>query len=244
MQQTMISIGNFFFKYRNKAFPLITVMLFAIAVPPHDLFGSPGLENAKDVIALLIAGLGLVVRGSVIGFAYIKRGGVDKKVYAENLVTSGIFGICRNPLYVGNILICIGIFLMHGNPGVMIAGIGFYLFIYQCIVLAEETYLRNKFGAGYAAYARDVPRWLPQFANLKTATAGMTFNYKKVLFKDYGTIATTLIMLILTEGYEYLALPDVDLHLNYLLLLGGMVLMCLLAMAAVKYVKKRLPAPV
>ena len=67
-------------------------------------------------MAVLIAMSGLAVRGVVIGLAYIKRGGLNKKVYAANLVTEGMFSVCRNPLYVGNMLIYTGEFLMFGNP--------------------------------------------------------------------------------------------------------------------------------
>lgn len=240
MSALMIRIGDFFFRTRNHAFPLIMLGLYLLAVPPAEVFESVWLEHAKDILALLIALSGLAVRASVIGYAYIKRGGLNKKVYAEDLVTAGMFSLCRNPLYVGNMLIYCGVFLMHGNPEVMLLGIGFYAFIYQCIVLAEERYLANKFGGAYKAYCADVPRWLPKLSRYRAATEGMRFNARKVVMKDYTTMATTVIMLALTEMYEYLELPDVSMHLPYLTLLIATVVGMAVLVAVVRTLKKTL----
>lgn len=207
MKQTMIRIGNFFFKTRNKAFPIIVVALFALALPAQTVLGSTHLADVKDLVAIALALSGLAVRGVVIGYAYIKRGGLNKKVYAENLVTEGMFGVCRNPLYVGNVLIYVGVFLLHGDLLVTISGIVVFLFIYQCIVLAEEAYLADKFGEGYQHYCADVPRWTLALSKFKTSTEGMKFNFTRAIMKDYSTIATTLVMLALTQLYKILAAP-------------------------------------
>ena len=135
MKNLMLSIGNFFFKYRNQAFPLIIVALFVAAPPAATVLGSATLERWKDAAALLIVSAGLILRATVIGYAYIKRGGLNKRVYAKDLVTEGMFGVCRNPLYVGNMLIYSGLFLFHGNPVVVAVGCLLFGFIYQCLSL-------------------------------------------------------------------------------------------------------------
>ncbi len=240
MKNQMVRIGNFFFKYRNRAFPLIIALLYLLAVPPQELSGSVFLENMKDVAAVLISFSGLALRALVIGYVYIKRGGMNKKVYAENLVTSGIFGLCRNPLYVGNILIYAGVFLMHGAPLVILFGIGSYLFIYHCIVLSEEAYLEKKFGAGYHEYCRNVGRWIPDFSKFRSATEGMQFQFKRVLLKDYTTMASTIIALALTELYEYLAPVTRSSHQDYMLLLISIVAATASTTLLIRYVKKNL----
>lgn len=238
MKQTMIRIGNFFFKHRNRAFPAIIAFLYLLSAPPQELFGSINAEHAKDVFALLMAVSGLALRALVIGYVYIKRGGLNKKVYAENLVTSGIFGLCRNPLYVGNILIYSGVFLMHGNPLVIALGIGSYLFIYQCIVLAEEAYLENKFEAAYTEYCHDVSRWKIDFSKFREATEGMQFRFKRVILKDYTTIASTIIALVITESYEYLAASPFSAHSSYLTTLIAIGCATVAATLAIRYMKK------
>ncbi len=239
MNGLAIRIGNFFFRYRNVAFPIFVVALYLLVPPPAEIFGSKRLELAVDAIALAVSLLGLATRAMVIGYAYIKRGGKGKRVYAADLVTEGIFGISRNPLYLGNLLICVGMFLMHGHPAVFLVGTAVYLLVYLCIVQAEEAYLGEKFGPAYRAYAADVPRWLPDFSRFPDATEGMAFNIRRVIQKDYSTIATTLIVLALTEFYAELT----DLSMAGDLLELGFLAACVVLLGvfvlAVKAAKKR-----
>jgi protein-S-isoprenylcysteine O-methyltransferase Ste14 len=202
MKYFMLRIGTFFFKYRNQAFPLIILALFAAVPPSTAPWGNPALELPKEMVALLIVLSGLTLRASVIGYAYIRRGGLNKRVYADDLVTEGMFGVCRNPLYVGNMLIYVGLFVFHGNPFVIAVGCTLFAFIYQCIVYAEEAFLHDKFGAAYKAYCRDVPRWGLKLGAFGESTRGMAFNLKRVVAKDYSTMSSTFIALLATEFYR------------------------------------------
>jgi protein-S-isoprenylcysteine O-methyltransferase Ste14 len=239
MQALMIRIGNFLFRHRNRVFPILICALFLLAAPPAQYFGSEALEDFKDIVALAIALSGLAVRATTIGFAYIKRGGVDKKVYADRLVTGGLFGLCRNPLYLGNILIYTGVFLMHGSPLVIGLGMASFLFIYWCLVCAEEAYLAGRFGEDYRAYCAEVPRWLPKLSRFRESTAGMEFNVRRVILKDYTTIAATLIALALTEVYEYVVLPDLSTHRTYIAFAGLVIVLAGLMTVLVRISKKR-----
>jgi protein-S-isoprenylcysteine O-methyltransferase Ste14 len=198
----LIRIGDFFFKYRNAIFPAVMLTLFLSARPPLTYFGSETLEDMVDTIAVGLVLGGLALRGAVIGYRYIKRGGLNKKVYAENLVTDGFFGVCRNPLYVGNMMIYEGVLLKHGNPMTFILGTLFFMFVYKAIIAAEEYFLRNEFGEAYKAYCADVPRWRMQWSKLKGATEGMKFNLRRALIKDYSTIANGLVTLLILEMLE------------------------------------------
>ena len=238
MKSSMIRIGNFLFRYRNQAFPILILLLFLASPPPGEIWGSTTLERAANVIALLVALSGLALRATVIGYAYIKRGGLNKKVYAKDLVTEGMFGICRNPLYLGNLLIYTAVFLMHGDPWVVLIGVASFLFMYQCIVYTEEDYLQNKFGEGYKAYCADVPRWLPRLDKFTKAIEGMAFNLKRVIDKDYSTISATLIGLASVEIYEQLASPDPSQARTYLLLLIASIALIGLATGAIRILKK------
>ena len=158
-----------------------------------------------NVIGVATVLLGQIVRAAVIGLAYIKRGGKNKTIYANTLVTNGIFAHCRNPLYLGNLLILAGFFIIHNNPAVYALGGIFFLLSYRAIVLAEETYLHTKFGKEYDDYCSIVNRWLPKFAGLPATVASMDFNWSRVLAKDYTTMLTwfTTIMFILIEEHIY-----------------------------------------
>src|SRR6478752_2665817 len=113
----MIAIGNFFFKYRNGLFIILYLLLF---VPtPIPLFSSYYFGDHYYmwplIIGLVITVSGQLIRGATIGLAYIIRGGKEGKVHAEELVTEGIFNHCRNPLYVGNILMLLGVGILSNS---------------------------------------------------------------------------------------------------------------------------------
>src|SRR4026207_2104351 len=132
----MIQIGNFFFKYRNLLFILLYLALF---IPSPPIFSAKVFDSGYYIwpitIGLIVTVTGQLIRGATIGLAYIIRGGKDGKVYAEDLVTTGIFNHCRNPLYVGNILMLLGVGVLSNS--LLYVGIimPLFLIIYQAIVL-------------------------------------------------------------------------------------------------------------
>jgi len=197
LRRPMIRLGHFFFRFRNIVSPVILITLGAITLPKL-LCGDEFLDHLMDAggIALVLAGQTL--RAAVIGFAYIKRGGKNKKIYADTLVQEGIFAHCRHPLYVGNILILMGLLVIHNSPWFYLVGVPFFLLLYLSLVLAEEDFLRRKFGRLYEDYCRRTPRFIPAFRGLGTTLKGMQFNWKKLIRKEYGTaFAWTSIVLVL-----------------------------------------------
>lgn len=234
----MIQIGNFFFKYRNWVFILLYLALF-IPSPPifsADAFGS-SYYLWPIIIGLVITVAGQVIRGVTIGLAYIIRGGKEGKVYAEALVTEGIFNHCRNPLYVGNILMLLGVGILSNSLLYVAVFIPFFLFVYQAIVLAEENFLRNKFGQPYRNYCRRVNRWLINFNGMGETFKNMRFNWKRWILKEYNTqyVWLTGIALILLLKYDQLTGNDKSLRNNLL----AIILPFLLAMyLLVRYLKK------
>ena len=184
----MIRIGNFFFRYRNLLFIFLYLLLF---VPSPQLLTQKKFGSEywiwPVIIGLLITITGQAIRAATIGLAYIIRGGRDKKVYAEELVTGGIFSHCRNPLYVGNILMLLGVGIISNSLIYVIVVMPVFIFIYHTIVLAEENYLRNKFGDVFDAYCKRVSRWIPSFSHIAGTFKSMKFKWKRWILKEYNT---------------------------------------------------------
>ena len=57
----------------------------------------------------------------------------------------------------------------------------------QAIVLAEENFLRNKFGDRFTTYCNKVNRWIPSARGLMTTFQSMKFYWKRWLIKEYNT---------------------------------------------------------
>lgn len=203
----MIRIGNFFFKYRNWLFIVLYGLLF---IPSPPLFSEARFGAQYYYwpigIGLFITILGQLIRGATIGLAYIVRGGKDGKVYAEGLVTTGLFSHCRNPLYLGNILMLLGVGILSNSLIFTAIIMPLFLVIYQAIVLAEENFLRGKFGAGFDEYCKKVNRWIPSLKGLGATFRSMKFRWKRWLIKEYNTqyIWMSGITLILLLRYPQL----------------------------------------
>jgi protein-S-isoprenylcysteine O-methyltransferase Ste14 len=217
----MVQIGNFFFKYRNWLFIIFYGLLFVPHVP--QLFTAEQFGEHyywyPIIIGLIITILGQAIRGATIGLAYIIRGGKDKKVYAEDLVTTGIFAHCRNPLYVGNILMLAGVGVLSNSLLYVVIMIPFFLFVYQAIVLAEENFLRNKFGEQFNNYCARVNRWIPALSGVSKTFSGMRFNWKRYVAKEHTTTFIWLVGIILLLLFFYPQLTNNDTHLRNTLLI-------------------------
>ncbi len=232
----LVRAGNFLFRYRNYAFPLILIPLVLLFSPPHR----PGDErfDALDFLALGLGILGEGVRAAVVGLAYIKRGGLNKQVYAKSLVTEGLFAHCRNPLYIGNLLLLAALLVIVNNLWVYAIAGSFFVFAYVAIVAAEETYLRGKFGAEYEAYCRRVNRWLPDLAGLGTTMQSMTFNWRRVIIKEYSSVYSWIVVALLLETLKALHDPNMaaaKVHLAKL----GLVFAVVTAVFVLVYVLKK-----
>jgi len=193
-QQTAFSVraGNLFFRYRDFLFPTVFLAL-ALASRPRLLGGSFGTDLLLDLLGIALVLAGHVIRAIVIGYVYIERGGKNKRVHASALVQGGVFAHCRNPLYVGNMLVYTGLILIVNAPLMYAVGLPFFLFAYFAIVAAEENFLRGKFGEAYDNYCARVPRFLLSLKGITKTFANMKYNVKRVVRKDYGSIyASTL----------------------------------------------------
>jgi protein-S-isoprenylcysteine O-methyltransferase Ste14 len=161
--------------------------MFPLACLPLFL---PGPEPFQDtmvatLLGVIVAALGQLVRAMTIGLRYIIRGGKGRRIYAEDLVTEGVYAHVRNPMYVGNLLIVAGVAIASNSWPTVLVGIPLSLFMYVCIVAAEEEYLLGRFGDAFRAYCKDVPRWWPRVS--AGPAAPIQFRWRRVMVKEYCT---------------------------------------------------------
>ena len=198
-----VAAGNFFFRYRNALFPVLFVVA-ALVGRPRILFDTQWLDRLLGGCGVFVALTGQVVRLITIGYEYIERGGKEGKVYASHLVQGGVYALTRNPMYVGNSLIALGITMLTGSPVIYLIVLPFFLFVYQALVAAEETYLRKQFGMAYDQYCARVPRWWPRLDSLRPAFSGLRYDWRQAIRKELSTLAglcTALILLPVVRTY-------------------------------------------
>jgi protein-S-isoprenylcysteine O-methyltransferase Ste14 len=118
------------------------------------------LERAETQIvgiALLLLSLGWTILAQIqMGNSW--RIGIDQKE-RTNLVRSGVFGVSRNPIFLGMLITLFGLFPVLPNAfTLLIFVLGFVLI--QIQVRLEEEFLMNMHEVDYKKYCHDVRRWL------------------------------------------------------------------------------------
>ena len=126
---------------------------------------------------------------------------VTGSVGAPEVIVAGPFARVRNPLYVGNVLMYIGIGIMSNAlyPWLLLAALAWFSFQYFQIVTAEEEFLEKEFGAVYLEYKRNVPRFIPHLSvYVNAAQSKQLSNWKEAIHSERRTFqALSLVLLVL-----------------------------------------------
>ncbi len=143
--------------------PLIYLGMLCAALAVDRLAGVPLLSLSSSHAralggATLAAGVGL----AVIATAAFKRVGTNvvPNKPATALVTNGPFARSRNPGYIGQTLMFVGLAFALRSASALAALPPLLVLIDKGVVAREERYLQRKFGAAFRDYAGRVPRWL------------------------------------------------------------------------------------
>lgn len=172
-------MGDFLFRYRGRLPVPFGIVLLILSDPsPLSFF----------VGALLILG-GELLRIWSIGYSGARTR--FRKMEAETLATSGPYAHLRNPIYLGNFIICLGFLISADSwmPWMFIPFLALFSFQYGFIVKAEESYLRGRFGEVYLSYCRAVPSWLPRLHPYPGALS-TTFDVTGALRSELHTFQT------------------------------------------------------
>jgi protein-S-isoprenylcysteine O-methyltransferase Ste14 len=122
------------------------------------------------VLVIVLGGAGLVVLGLtfiVLARRELARHGqpTDPGLPTSKPVTTGVFSVSRNPLYLGGISLLAGIALMLNILWSLVLLVPAFVACHYLLVVPEERYLAAKFGIDYAQYAADVRRWFGRVRN-------------------------------------------------------------------------------
>jgi protein-S-isoprenylcysteine O-methyltransferase Ste14 len=242
-QPWLLASGRFFFRIRNALFPVLLVAMLA-ATRPAQFLDSPILDAAAIAAGVLLLLGGQTFRMLVIGYAYIRRGGRNREVFANELVTRGFYAHCRNPMYVGNFSVVAGFSLIYGSAWGYALLAPLFAYIYLAITTAEETYLRDKFGAAYDDYARRVNRFLLNPRGIRKSLAEFSYDWQRALVKEYGTLCFTLLALLGLLAWKIAWVYGYAAHKNTVLLLCAAGLPVGIFYGVIRYLKltKRLRA--
>jgi protein-S-isoprenylcysteine O-methyltransferase Ste14 len=124
------------------------------------LFHMPTGVRLLSALAVALLGIGFSVAG-VISFRRAKTTlNPTKPQLTSSLVSSGIYIVTRNPMYVGLLVVLIALAIFLSSPGTLLGPAAYFVYIGRFQIAPEERALTALFGAEYTAYLSRVRRWL------------------------------------------------------------------------------------
>jgi protein-S-isoprenylcysteine O-methyltransferase Ste14 len=153
----LILLGRAVFAHRLRA-GLFVVVLAAFIVQP---------TYPKDVgeIMLKLISVALVLAGMVLrawGAGSAGRHTRTSKIEAKKLATGGPYAFIRNPIYLGSIILGLGMVGIIGDWRLAPVCVATFVALYLVIIPAEEEFLQKTYPTEYKVYRDNVRRILPR----------------------------------------------------------------------------------
>lgn len=123
----------------------------------------PTTLGILQVLALTLVALGVAMVVWV-SFSFVRYGrGTPVPIDPpKHFVSHGLYRWVRNPMYVGALLMLVGVVVFYGSLWVLAYAAGLWAALHTLTVVLEEPQLTRRFGAPYEEYLRQVPRWIPR----------------------------------------------------------------------------------
>ena len=165
MREDLETSGTWLFRKRSYL-PLLVIVPVLWSL--RSLQNTGGDRFASDVWGLFCFAIGLIglaIRCYTVGHvAQGTSGRTTRAPMADSLNVTGMYSIVRHPLYLGNYFMWLGPALFPRSLAtVLIVTLIFWLY-YERIMLAEEGFLRARFGATFEEWAARTPAIVPRLS--------------------------------------------------------------------------------
>jgi len=232
LQTHLESSGNWLFRNRSYA-PLAIIPLIAIEVYQFSYLGqSHEINEYWQVGCLCVSLFGFAIRILTVGCVPSGTSGRNtQEQRADHLNTTGIYSVVRHPLYIGNYFIYLGFILFFHSWEFALAATSLYIIYYERIALAEEDFLRQKYGTVFEDWASRTPAVIPRFSLWKSSE--LPFSTRTVLRREYtGFMLITIVFALFDEICDSVVEGRwiLDVRWIYLVIAGGCVYLTLRSM--------------
>lgn len=196
--------GNWLFRWRGYL-PLVAVGIVLLAMRGYEyLAHSEKLDHIWEAFCLIVSFLGLGIRIFTVGSVPGGTSGRNRrKQVADSLNTKGMYSVTRNPLYLGNFFMGLGVALFAHLWWLTTIYILLFWLYYERIIFAEEEYLRNKFGDEYLEWASKTPAFFPRFSRYRKAD--LPFSFRTALSREYSGFFQVIIAFFALESVGEIA---------------------------------------
>jgi protein-S-isoprenylcysteine O-methyltransferase Ste14 len=170
----------------------VPVVAALLALEAASLHRPPAAVTARFAFGLLLCVLGQGLRAWIRGVVPEGTSSATRQLSAGSLNTAGAYRFTRNPLYLGNFLLCAGLLLQLDSPLAWLIGAAFFFAEYHFIIRGEEDFLAEHFGERYARFLTEVPRFWPHFAPAPSDGAPQRFDASRALRSEHNVAAAWL----------------------------------------------------
>lgn len=193
-------IGRLVFRRRDVLAPVTLLLVVAASRHAPDFVASSGLDHLLDGVGTVAIAVGLGIRFLVVAGSGIRRSGVRKNIVAPTLYETGPYAWCRNPLYLANATMLIGLTLLFDSRWMVFVALPSALLAIRSIVATEERVLADSFGDRYRRYCEHVPRFVPRDAS--TLWSVRSLDWRRALRKEHGTAFAAFTTAVVLRAIE------------------------------------------
>jgi len=150
---------------------------------------------------------------------------------AEALNTTGLYSLVRHPLYVANFFMWLGVSMFLHDWRIVFMTTTLYWLYYERIMIAEEAFLKDKFGDAYRAWSERTPAFIPSINSIHSyRKPTLPLSVRNVLRREYsGFFAVVIIMFALEIIGDFVVLDELAVDPVWLIALaiGGAIYLTL-----------------
>jgi len=191
---------------------LTMIVLFPSFFFRHQRLGS--LEEIAEIFGIALILFGQLIRTSARGYKS------EQSQNGHALIQGGPYSLVRNPMYLGILLIGLGIVLILFQWWVMAVFLIVFIIRYLLLIFKEEKKLLEVFSGQYKTYQGKVPRLILPLTMLLQADISEYLPLKlSWLKKEIGTILAVLLMTLLVESWEDISYQGIKVYFEEVILI-------------------------
>lgn len=219
-RQALNNNATFLYQWRSYL-PFSLIVIYFCALDEYTYpRGDEILAHLWTIFCLLVSFIGIFIRVTTIGQTPKENFDFNRKGRTvDNLYAKGIYSVVRNPIYLGNFFIGLGIVLFVHLWWLVVVYILIFWIYYDHIIFIEEQFLRKKFGAYFFEWAISIPGLFPKLSNYQKSN--VSFSWQNAIIKEYNSFVSTIaIMFILENIGEQIVDDKFDIESYWIIILS------------------------
>jgi protein-S-isoprenylcysteine O-methyltransferase Ste14 len=113
-------------------------------------------------LILTVIGVFLIILGAIFWISAVKKSDIDDNIRQNNLVTTGIYGYVRHPIYSAFLYAVTGVILILNNILLFVLPVIYWIILTIAMIKTEEKWLTDLYGKDYLDYSKKVNRFIPK----------------------------------------------------------------------------------